>query len=230
MIEKTPTKASLTMQNSTLALTLCLALGLFASLAIADNHGESKKVAPPEGWTDLIPDEGLEGWDTKNKETYWKLEDGKIVGENTDKRGSDLWSDQEFGDYEIIVEYQNQSPGDHYDSGVYLRGGSHQVQIGISGSLRVDLTGCIYCPKDGNGKYPQMPKDKVKEAHKLGEWNNLRVVTKGKNIKTYLNGELINDYDGVKYPEKGKIGLQLHANVHMKIAFKTVMVKEIESE
>ena len=72
--------------------------------------------------------------------------------------------------------------------------------------------------------------DKVKEAHKLGEWNTLHVVTKGKNIKTYLNGQLINDYDGVKYPDKGKIGLQLHSGVHMKMAFKTVKIKTLEGE
>ena len=218
------------MKKPTLALTLCLALGLMTSLAIADHHGKKTEKAEEDGWTSLIPEEGLDGWSTKNKEKYWKLEDGVIVGENADKKGSDLWSDEEFGDYELIVVYQNQSPGDHYDSGVYTRGGSHQVQIGISGSLRIDLTGCIYCPKDGNGKYPQMPKEKVKEAHKLGEWNTLRIVTKGKNITTYLNDIEINNYDGVKYPETGKIGLQLHAGVHMKMAFKTVKIKSLSEE
>ena len=217
------------MKKMTLAITFCLALGLLSGLALADHHGEKKDKAD-DGWTSLMPEEGLDGWSTKNMETYWKTEEGVIVGENSDKKGSVLWTESEYSDYELIVEYQNVSPGDHYDSGVFLRGESHQVQIGISGSLRVDLTGCLYCPKDGNGKYPQMPKEKVKEAHKLGEWNTLRMVTKGKNIKTYLNGELINDYDGVKYPEKGKIGLQLHGGVHMKMQFKDIKIKPIESE
>jgi len=215
------------MKKTTLALTLCLTLGLFASLAIADDHGKKTEKAE-DGWTSLIHEDGLGNWETKNKDTYWKLEDGRIVGENPDKKGSVLWTEDEYGDYELVVEYLNQTAGDHYDSGVYLRGKSHQVQIGISGSLRVDLTGCIYCPKDGNGAYPQQPREKVKEAHKNGEWNMLRLVTKGKNIKTYLNGELINDYDGVKYPDKGKIGLQLHGGVHMKMAFKTVKIKALE--
>ena len=215
------------MKKMTLATTLCLTMGLFASLVIADHHGKKKDKAD-DGWTSLMPEENLDGWGTKNAEKYWKLEEGVIIGENPDKKNSNLWTDTEFGDYELIVEYKNVSPGDHYDSGVFLRGESHQVQIGISGSLRVDLTGCIYCPKDGNGKYPQMPKDKVKEAHKLGEWNTLRMVTKGKQITTYLNGEMINDYEAVKYPEKGKIGLQLHGGVHMKMLFKTVKIKALE--
>lgn len=216
------------MKKMTLAITLCLTMGLFTGLAIADHHGKKKDKA--DEWTALIEEDSLDGWSTKNMDKYWKIEEGTIIGENADKKGSVLWTEAEFGDYELVVEYKNVSPGDHYDSGVFTRGESHQVQIGISGSLRVDLTGCIYCPKDGNGKYPQMPKEKVKEAHKLGEWNTLHVVTKGKNIKTYLNGELINDYDGVKYPDKGKIGLQLHGGVHMKMEFKNIKIKPIESE
>ncbi|MFK7787902.1 MAG: DUF1080 domain-containing protein [Phycisphaeraceae bacterium] len=217
------------MKRITLALTVCMTLGIFASLAIAEHHGKKKDKAD-EGWTSLVPEEKLEGWAADKNADYWTLEDGVIVGENPGKKESNLWTEKEFGDYELIVVYKNVSPGDHYDSGVYTRGKSHQVQIGISGSLRVDLTGCIYCPVDKNGKYPQMPKDKVKEAHKLGEWNKLHIVTQGKNIKTYLNGELINDYDAVKYPEKGKIGLQLHGGVHMKMQFKTVKIKAIESD
>ena len=217
------------MKKTTLAITLCLMMGLFTSLAMADHHGKKKDKAD-EGWASLIDEDSLDGWSTKDMQKYWKIEEGVIVGENPDKKGSVLWTEEDHGDYELIVVYQNRSPGDHYDSGVYTRGSSHQVQIGISGSLRVDLTGCIYCPVDKNGKYPQMPKDKVKEAHKNGEWNTLRIITKGKNITTFLNGEEINNYDGVKYPEKGKIGLQLHGGVHMKMAFKQIKIKPLDAE
>ena len=215
------------MKKTPLAITLCLVMGLFTTLALADDHAEKKS---DDGWVSLIPEKGLDGWAThKNKtDDLWKNVDGVIHGENPKKNNSDLWTDKEFGDYELVVEYKNSTEGKHYDSGVFLRGGSHQVQIGYSGSLRIDLTGCIYCPKDGNGKYPQMPKEKVTKAQKPGEWNTVRIITKGKNIKTYLNGELINDYDGVKYPDKGKIGLQLHAGTHLKMAFRVIKIREIK--
>lgn len=216
------------MMKTTQLLTFVLTLGLFTGLVLADHHGKKKDKA--DEWTALIDEDSLDGWSTKDRDKYWKIEKGVIIGENEDKKGNVLWTEAEYGDYELVVEYQNVSPGDHYDSGVYLRGGSHQVQIGISGSLRVDLTGCLYCPKDGNGKYPQMPKEKVKQAHKLGEWNTLRMVTKGKQITTWLNGEMINDYEAVKYPAKGKIGLQLHGGVHMKMNFKNIKIKSLDSE
>lgn len=209
----------------------CLMAGLLAMLCLAVPglvRGADKASAADDGWLSLIPAEGdqLTGWTAPEKQPeHWKLVDGVIIGDNPKKKGSDLWTEKEFGDYELIVEYRTES--EDYDSGVFLHGSSHQVQIGISRSLKADLTACLYCPKDGNGKYPQQPRDKIKEVHKLGDWNTLRMVTRGKQIKTYLNGELINDYTAVKYPEKGRIGLQLHSGVHQKMAFRVVKIKEL---
>ncbi|MEM9346862.1 MAG: DUF1080 domain-containing protein [Planctomycetota bacterium] len=210
---------------------VCLTATILCGYAIAEDHGDKKEDnADDAGWVSLIPEHGFEGWSTKNLDKYWSRKDGMIVGENADKKNSDLFTDKEFGDYELIVEYKNDTEMAYYDSGVFLRGKSHQVQIGISGSLKVDLTGCIYCPKDGNGSYPQQPREKVTEAHKNGEWNTLHIITKGKQITTHLNGVEINDYTAVKYPDKGKIGLQLHARTHMNISFRTVKIKTLESE
>ena len=224
-----------TLFNLTLFAALLLLLGpalnsRWAPPAQADEvklAADADADADDDGWVSLMPKtEALEGWTIPKKQAdHWKLEDGVIVGENPKKRGSNLWTEKDYGDYELIVEFR--TPSNDYDSGVFLRGSSHQVQIGISRSLKKDLTACLYCPKDGNGKYPQQPEDKIKKAHKLGEWNTLRMVTKGKHIKTYLNGVLINDYQAVKYPANGKIGLQLHGGVHMKMEFKNVKIKAI---
>lgn len=192
---------------------------------------DDKPSADDDGFVSLIPEDGdtLEGWkvDKEKQAGQWVLKDGVIVGDNPDKKGSILWTEHDFGDYELIVEYR--TPSEDYDSGVFLHGSSHQVQIGISRSLKKDLTGALYCPKDGNGSYPQQPDEKIKKAHKLGEWNTLRIVTKGKQITTTLNGVEINNYEGVKYPATGKIGLQLHANVHQKMAFRVVKIKATDA-
>jgi len=206
---------------------IALAFLMIAFVLTADSAATPQSKEEDDGFVSLIPEEGFDGWSTKNLDKYWSRKDGMIVGENADRKNSDLWTDKEYGDYELIVEYKNDSKEGYYDSGVFLRGKSHQVQIGISGSLKVDLTGCIYCPKDGNGSYPQQPREKVEEAHKNGEWNTLHIVTKGKQITSSLNGIQINDYTAVKYLEKGKIGLQLHANAHMNISFRTVKIKEL---
>ena len=180
-----------------------------------------------EGWRELFDGKSLDGWNVKAKGEIapaWKVADGNIVAENPDKKGSNLWTDREYTDYELELEYQ--TPSEYYDTGVFLRGDGHQVQIGISGSLKKDMTACIYAPKDKRGSYPGKT-DKIAKFHKVGEWNHLRIVLTGKRIQTFLNGEPFVDYTGVAINDKGPIGLQLHANHHMKVHFRNVKVKEL---
>jgi len=214
------------MNRSIPTLTASLAmLGLIVYASVLPARSAAEDKAADDGYTSLIPTEGLTGWNAKDQDTFWKLQDGVIFGDNIDQKGSILWTDNQYGDFELIVEYK--TPSEDYDSGVYLHGTSHQVQIGVSRQYKIDLTGCIYCPKDSEEKYPLRPADTVKANHKLGEWNTLHIITKGKSIKTYLNGELINDYTAVNYPDMGKIGLQLHPKVDMKMYFKTVKIRPL---
>jgi hypothetical protein len=165
----------------------------------------------------------LSGWTAMDQKArqesgkYWKVVDGVIVGDNPDKKNSILWTDGKFGDFELTLEFRTESAD--FDSGVFVRGESHQVQLGVSRSLKADLTACIYAPVDGKGGYPAIS-DKVKKIHKWGEWNTMKISVEGKRIRTWLNGEEFVDYTGLKIPEKGPIGLQLHAGVHQKMEFR----------
>lgn len=181
-----------------------------------------------EDWTDLFDGKSLDGWVVRSKKNAatdaWSVQDGQIVAENADKKGSNLWTKKSYRDYELELQYQ--TPSEYYDTGVFVRGDGHQVQIGISGSLKKDMTGCIYAPKDKRGSYPGKT-DKIAKFHKVGEWNHLRIRVTGKRIETFLNGEPFVDYTGVAISDEGPIGLQLHANHHMKVVFKDIRVKEL---
>jgi hypothetical protein len=197
------------------------------------------------GWLTLAPapaataDEGekvafdgksLAGWEVrpdKDTEGHWSVKDGVIVAENVNMKGSHLWTADDYRDYELDLEYQTSS--DYYDTGVMLRGDGHQVQIGISGSLKKDMTGCIYAPKDKRGSYPGTT-DKIAAVHKIGDWNHLRIILTGKRIQTFLNGEPFVDYTGLAINDKGPIGLQLHAGHHMKIQFRNIKLKELSAK
>lgn len=184
-----------------------------------------------EGGGDYQPliGEDLSGWycDPDTRAEHWGLVDGVIVGENEDERGSILWTDAEYTDFELVVEYQTDS--EDYDSGIFLRADSHQVQIGVSRSLKRDMTACIYAPADGKGGYPaQAEPETIEEHHALGEWNTLRIVVRGKRIQTFLNGEAFVDYEADTIPESGPIGLQLHQGVHMQMNFRNIRVRALE--
>lgn len=179
--------------------------------------------------TDLFDGKSLDGWkcDPEELTSHWKAEDGELVGENPDEQASILWTTEEYQDFEVELEYITQSKD--YDSGLFLRGMSHQVQIGISRSLQKDLTGCIYAPIDNQGSYPGQT-DKVETFHRVGEWNHLKVILKGNRIQTFLNGEPFVDYRALNLVSEGPIGLQLHGGVHMDIKFRNVRIREIERE
>jgi hypothetical protein len=146
------------------------------------------------------------------------------VGENTGEAASILWTTQSFRDFEVELEYISLS--DDYDSGLFLRGESHQVQIGISRSLQKDMTGCIYAPVDSLGSYPGQT-DKVAAFHKVGEWNHLKVIMRGKQIETFLNGEPFVNYPAINIGKEGPVGLQLHGGVHMTIKFRNITLREL---
>jgi len=175
----------------------------------------------------LFDGKSLEGWecDPLEQASDWTVMDGELLGENVTEKASIIWTTSSFRDFEVECEYITLV--DDYDTGLFIRGLSHQVQIGISRSLQKDMTACIYAPEDEQGSYPGQT-DKVEEFHKIGEWNHLKVVVTGLRIQTFLNGEPMVDYTGVVLVDEGPIGLQLHGGVHMLVKFRNIRVRELE--
>ena len=174
----------------------------------------------------LFDGKSLEGWDCDPVEQTgdWNAVDGELLGENSGEQASIIWTRQNFRDFEVELDYITLT--DDYDSGIFIRGLTHQVQIGISRSLQKDMTACIYAPEDKQGSYPGQT-DKVTAIHKILEWNHLKVVVTGLRIQTFLNEEPMVDYTGVVLEDEGPIGLQLHGGVHMSVKFKNVKVREL---
>ena len=174
----------------------------------------------------LFNGKNLEGWicDPVEQTGDWKAVDGELEGENLTEQASIIWTDAIYRDFEVECEYVALT--DDYDSGIFLRGLSQQVQIGISRSLQKDMTACIYAPDDERGSYPGRT-EKVSEIHMPGEWNKLKVIVTGKRIQTFLNGEPMVDYTAVVMEEQGPIGLQLHGGVHMAVKFRNIRAREL---
>jgi len=174
----------------------------------------------------LFDGKSLEGWECDPLEQAgdWKAVDGELLGENSGEQASIIWTRQNFRDFEVEMDYITLT--DDYDTGIFIRGLTHQVQIGISRSLQKDMTACIYAPKDEKGSYPGQT-EKVADIHKVGDWNHLKVIVSGKRIQTILNDEPMVDYTGIALVDEGPIGLQLHGGVHMSVKFKSIKVREL---
>lgn len=119
---------------------------------------------------------------------HWKVENNELVN---DGHGLYLTTDNDYGDFELLLEYKALPLG---DSGVYLRG-VPQVQIwdstnGDPRGLGQDKgSGGLWNNRKGSpGKDPSKKMDKP-----FGEWNSLKVTMIGELVTVVLNGETVVD-------------------------------------
>lgn len=209
---------------------------------------------PPEGFTALFNGVDLDGWYGHGTEDpralwamspdslaahkastradiqqHWSVENGELVN---DGNGLYLTTNQEYGDFELLLEYKT-VPG--ADSGIYLRG-VPQVQIwdtteeGGKWDLGADKgSGGLWNNSPGApGKDPSANMDKP-----FGEWNAFRIVMRGQRVSVWMNDTLIVDdalmenYFDRSIPifERGPIQLQTHGG---EIRWRNVFIRQLD--
>ncbi len=165
----------------------------------------------------LFDGKTLAGWKPSAMPEYWSVQDGAIVGKSdVKKKGSILWTSGEYANFSLEAEFRYTG---HVDSGFFLRNESEQIQIGISGSLKRDMTCSPYIGK--KSKYP-VEAVGVKDLLKIGAWNRIKIEVKGKKYIVTLNGKQVLDYTTDMESAKGPIGLQVHPGVEMEIHFRNL--------
>lgn len=163
----------------------------------------------------------LSGWKAPTPNPWWTAVDGVLVGQSDPaKKGNVLETEKTYRD--VVVEAEVRWNGD-VDSGIFLRKGQKlQCQIGISRSLKKDMTCSIY-----NGTYKGHEAQGVDKLLKAGDWNKIRFQAKGSVFTIWLNGEQVLNWESPDYPDAGPIGLQIHPGVNMKVEFRNIHVAEL---
>ena len=165
----------------------------------------------------LFDGKSLEGWKTTGADDCWQVKDAVIVGKSHEKKqGSVLWTKEVFTDFVLDAEFRFSG---QIDSGFFLRNESEQIQLGVSRSLKRDMTCSPYIGK--KGIYP-VEAVGVDALLKTGEWNKIKIEVKGKKYIVTLNGKQVLDYTTDEALEKGPVGLQLHPGVDMEISFRNL--------
>ena len=165
----------------------------------------------------------LTGWDVPDNNIWFTVKDGVLKLENgPQKKGQTLWTSDEYENFEM--EFDFKMGKGTVDSGVYVRNSREQIQIGISGSLKRDMTGSPYISGKG---YPVEAKG-VKELLKLDDWNTMKICAEVKKYTVWLGGEKIMTYESDSAIKKGKIGIQLHGNRVMSIEYRNLKARSLK--
>ena len=206
-------------------LSLPRALALFltfvVALATAANVLRAEEIPATSSLPPIFNGRDLTGW-TPPAESHWKVVDGILVGENdAAKKGSMLSTEKAYGD--VILEGEVRWEGE-IDSGFMVRKPELQLQIGVSRSLKRDMTCSFYV-----GNYPEEAQAKrAGEFLKPGDWNRIRIRAKGDTFTVWLNGEPVSQYTSPKYADPAPIGLQIHAGLTMKVEFRDLRALPLE--
>lgn len=230
---------------------LCVALLLVTAVHTA----RAEPTQPPEGFTALFNGKDLDGWwgaSTEDPRKYlvlaaeelaakkkvsledirqhWSVKDGILIN---DGHGLYLTSEENFGDFELRLEYKTVPKA---DSGIYLRG-APQVQIwDFTDPEKFEIGGDKGSGGLWNNSAGAPGKDPLVLADKpLGQWNAFRIVMVGDRVTVRLNDKLVVDHARMEnyfdralpIIARGPIQLQTHGG---EIQWKNVFIRAIGSE
>lgn len=206
-----------------------------------------------EGWILLFNGTDLAGWTSVGKDVPpsfgWVIEDGVLtVRKQGDKRGGDIITREQYSDFDLKVDFRiskGANSGIKYFFTKYEKGGWLGLEYQI---LDDENHPDAKMGRDGNrlegGLYDMFPTS-PKKVNPIGEWNQARIVAKGKKVTHYLNGEKILSFDRgsksykkawelSKYKDsrpmfgdvnKGHILLQDHGDI---VSFRNIKIKALK--
>jgi hypothetical protein len=210
------------MRHSNSFFPILLAVSFTIAIAFK-GAAEEPKLLP------LFNGKDLTNFKSEGAAEFWRIENEVLIGENNAaKTGHYLWTEKSYKDFVLEFDVRWKGTTDRgVDTGIEMRNPKIQLQLGISGSLRVDMSGSFYT--GGKPAYPEA--GQAKEAKKLmrpeGEWNTFRVQAKGDSFTCWINGTKASEYTDSKFSGTAPIGLQIHGGAEMKCEYRNMKISEL---
>lgn len=189
---------------------------LLTAIALASILYSCKTINNETPWVELIPKEGLEGWNIKGGNATYENDEGVIIGTTiADTPNTFLTTNEDYSDFIFEIDFKVDPI---INSGIQIRSNSlpyyrdgmvHGYQVEIDPSKRA-WSGGIYDEKRRKWLNTLENNTDAQQAFKQNEWNHYRVEAIADTIKTWINGVpasfLIDDKTAT-----GFIGLQVHS-------------------
>ena len=234
-----------------LARTLALVV-LFVALA-----AHTVTAADADSFEPIFNGKTLSGWE--GDPTYWRVENGALVGEITPatllKRNSFiLWRGGEVEDFELKLQYRVSSKG---NSGIGYRcvpieGEPWAVrgyQADIEGDdnwtgINYEERGRTFLAHRGQktivepGERPRLVEqfarpEELQARVRKNDWNDYHVIVRGSRMIHILNGHLMSevlDRDGRLGQRRGLLGVQVHVGPPMTIEYRNILLKHLAGQ
>lgn len=172
-----------------------LATGAGCAIAFAGASAQTR--GKPGEWKTLFDGTSLDAWRGYKSDKVpegWKIVDGTLF---KDTRVADLVTKDEFGDFELSLEWKITEAG---NAGIFYRGTEEYEHIywtapeyqlldnekAEDNKSPLTLAGAAY------GLYPPASTGKPKP---VGEWNTTGIIAKGAHVEHWLNGAKVVDYE-----------------------------------
>lgn len=168
------------------------------------------------------------GW-VKVAEGDWAIENGVLIGRNgkgwstdPDRAGSWLRSEKEYGDFELFLEYTVKPRS---NSGIFIRSALEKNPAFTGYEVQIYDDPGSPPRKGGPGALYDVVAPAKNRVRPAGEWNQVRVIARGRRLRVHMNGERVVDFEGER-AVKGYIGLQNH-DERSEARFRNILLAEL---
>lgn len=181
---------------------------------------------------ELFNGKDFTGWTKRGGAATYRIEDGVIIGRSAPNTSNTfMTTDKEYGDFILELDFKIDNK-DNFNSGIQIRSHSRPEKVKGEDQERVygyqveidtqedrPWTAGLYF--EGGSKERKAgwlndlkANEAAQKARKLGDWNHVKIVAKGRRIQTWINGVPAADFtdnDEKAFVPKGIIALQVHA-------------------
>lgn len=175
---------------------LALALALYTGSAYPADGSLPEPPADNSGWRSLFDGKTLDGWrgfKTETPPAGWRIEAGALF---RDGSGGDLLTIEQFGDFELRLQWKIAEGG---NSGVLF----HVVPLGSQIWETGPEVQVLDNARHDDGRNPLTSAGANYALHAptrdvtrpVGAWNDLRLLVQGSHVEHWLNGEKIVEYE-----------------------------------
>jgi hypothetical protein len=233
-----------------LALATAASLTFVAAQAPASAPDNTLTAADKAaGWQLLFDGTTIDKWRGNNGTgvpANWSVAGGAIAAAKGP--GGDLVSVDEFGDFELVVDFKVAKNG---NSGIFYRGVEAKGEPIYHSAPEFQVIDNDGHPDARNGpdrfcgaNYALDPPNPASACKPAGEWNSARLLVKGAHVEHWLNGTKVVDYElwsekwkgqvaaskfkawpAYGMAKSGRIGLQAHGD---EVAFKNLKIRSLK--